>query len=130
MAYSVEVFSALQQFIEKSQSQMLRKMKHKQKIAEKHVEGLLKELEVEIAKLNARNSELEKISCSEDHLYIIQVTLLCIFSARSYLFLLISNNNNIIFIFQHQARCSVFLVKYIKTLKVVRMLTLIEVLVF
>lgn len=93
MAYSVEVFRALQQFIEKSQSQLLRKMKHKQKTAEKHVEGLIKELEEEIAKLNARNSELEKLSCSEDHLYMIQVTLLRIFSARSYLFFLLINNH-------------------------------------
>lgn len=84
MAYSVEVFTALQQFIERSQSELLRKMKHEQKTAEKHVEGLIKELKVEIAKLNARNSELEKQSSSEDHLYLIQVTLLCfsIFSAR------------------------------------------------
>ncbi|XP_067234658.1 E3 ubiquitin-protein ligase TRIM21 [Chanodichthys erythropterus] len=72
MAYSVEVFTALQQFIERSQSELLRKMKHEQKTAEKHVEGLIKELKVEIAKLNARNSELEKLSSSEDHLYLIQ----------------------------------------------------------
>ncbi|XP_048030260.1 E3 ubiquitin-protein ligase TRIM39 [Megalobrama amblycephala] len=72
MAYSVEVFTALQQFIERSQSELLRKMKQEQKTAEKHVEGLIKELKVEIAKLNARNSELEKLSSSEDHLYLIQ----------------------------------------------------------
>uniref|UniRef100_A0A673NKN2 E3 ubiquitin-protein ligase TRIM39-like n=1 Tax=Sinocyclocheilus rhinocerous TaxID=307959 RepID=A0A673NKN2_9TELE len=62
MAYSVEVFTALQQFIDRSQSELLRKMKHKQKTEEKRVESLIKELEREIAKLNARNSELEKLS--------------------------------------------------------------------
>uniref|UniRef100_A0A672Q5B1 Uncharacterized protein n=1 Tax=Sinocyclocheilus grahami TaxID=75366 RepID=A0A672Q5B1_SINGR len=64
-------------------SELLRTMKHKQKTEEKRVESLIKELEREIAKLNARNSELEKLSCSEDHFYLIQVTLLCfsIFSA-------------------------------------------------
>ncbi|XP_042570068.1 E3 ubiquitin-protein ligase TRIM21-like [Cyprinus carpio] len=72
MAYSVEVFTALQQFIDRSQSELLRKMKHKQKTEEKRVESLIKELEREIAKLNARNSELEKLSCSEDHLNLIQ----------------------------------------------------------
>lgn len=77
MAYSVEVFTALQQFIEKSQSKLLRTMKHTQKTEEKRVGSLIKELEIEIAKLNARNSELEKMSCSEDHLLLIQVTLLC-----------------------------------------------------
>ncbi|XP_050953677.1 E3 ubiquitin-protein ligase TRIM39 [Labeo rohita] len=72
MAYSVEVFTALQQFIERSQSELLRKMKHMQKTEEKRVQSLIKELEMEIAKLNARNSELEKLSRSEDHLYVIQ----------------------------------------------------------
>ncbi|XP_016298862.1 E3 ubiquitin-protein ligase TRIM21-like [Sinocyclocheilus anshuiensis] len=72
IAYSVEVFTALQQFIDRSQSELLRKMKHKQKTEEKRVESLIKELEREIAKLNARNSELEKLSCSEDHFYLIQ----------------------------------------------------------
>ncbi|XP_051542803.1 E3 ubiquitin-protein ligase TRIM39 isoform X1 [Myxocyprinus asiaticus] len=73
MAHSVEVFTALQQFIERSQSELLRNMKHKQKTAERHVETLIKELEVEIMKLNAKNTELENLSCSEDHLYLIQV---------------------------------------------------------
>ncbi len=77
MAYSVEVFTALQQSIEKSQSELLRKMKHTQKTEEKRVGSLIKELEMEITKLKARNSELEKLSCSEDHLLLIQVTLLC-----------------------------------------------------
>ncbi len=77
MAYSVEVFTALQQFIERSQSELLRKMKHIQKTEEKRVGSLIKELEMEITQLNARNSELEKLSCSEDHLHLIQVTLLC-----------------------------------------------------
>uniref|UniRef100_A0A672Q3V7 Uncharacterized protein n=1 Tax=Sinocyclocheilus grahami TaxID=75366 RepID=A0A672Q3V7_SINGR len=88
MAYSVEVFTALQQFIDRSQSELLRTMKHKQKTEEKRVESLIKELEREIAKLNARNSELEKLSCSEDHFYLIQVTLLCfsIFSAGCYIY--------------------------------------------
>uniref|UniRef100_A0A8C2JE09 Uncharacterized protein n=1 Tax=Cyprinus carpio TaxID=7962 RepID=A0A8C2JE09_CYPCA len=87
MAYSVEVFTALQQFIDRSQSELLRKMKHKQKTEEKRVESLIKELEREIAKLNARNSELEKLSCSEDHLNLIQVTLLftLIFENLTYL---------------------------------------------
>uniref|UniRef100_A0A672Q3X5 Uncharacterized protein n=1 Tax=Sinocyclocheilus grahami TaxID=75366 RepID=A0A672Q3X5_SINGR len=52
MAYSVEVFTALQQFIDRSQSELLRTMKHKQKTEEKRVESLIKELEREIAKLN------------------------------------------------------------------------------
>ncbi|KAL1248921.1 hypothetical protein QQF64_022239 [Cirrhinus molitorella] len=72
MAYSVEVFTALQQFIERSQSELLKKMKHMQKTEEKRIESLIKELEMEITKLKARNSELEKLSCSEDHLYVIQ----------------------------------------------------------
>ncbi|XP_051538457.1 zinc-binding protein A33-like [Myxocyprinus asiaticus] len=73
MAHSVEVFTALQQFIERSQSERLRNMKHKQKTAERHVETLIKELEVEIMKLNAKNLELEKLSHSEDHFNLIQV---------------------------------------------------------
>ncbi|XP_073687274.1 E3 ubiquitin-protein ligase TRIM21 [Garra rufa] len=72
MAYSVEVFTTLQQFIERSQSEVLKKMKHMQKTEDKRIESLIKELETEIAKLKARNSELEKLSCSEDHLHVIQ----------------------------------------------------------
>ncbi|TRY79013.1 hypothetical protein DNTS_022218 [Danionella cerebrum] len=72
MAHSVEVFTVLQQFIEKSQNDLLRKMKHKQKAEEKHAEDLIKELEMEIAKLRARSSELEKLCSSEDHLSLLQ----------------------------------------------------------
>lgn len=74
MTFSLEVFTTLLQFIERSQNELIQNMKQKQKTAETKVGKLIKELEMEISKLHTKHSELEKLSCSEDHLQLIQVT--------------------------------------------------------
>ncbi|KAI7792524.1 putative E3 ubiquitin-protein ligase TRIM21-like [Triplophysa rosa] len=72
MAFSLEVFTTLLQFIERSQNELIQNMKQKQKTAETKVGKLIKELEMDISKLHTKHSELEKLSCSEDHLQLIQ----------------------------------------------------------
>ncbi|KAL7880570.1 hypothetical protein SRHO_G00028240 [Serrasalmus rhombeus] len=72
-ADSVEVFTALICTIERSQAELLEVMEEKQKAAESQAEDLIKELEQEITELKRRDSELEQLSHSEDHLHLLQI---------------------------------------------------------
>lgn len=56
--------------IERCQSELLDLMEQKQKAAE----DLIKELEQEITELKRRDTELEKLSHTEDHLHLLQVS--------------------------------------------------------
>uniref|UniRef100_A0A3B4D776 Uncharacterized protein n=1 Tax=Pygocentrus nattereri TaxID=42514 RepID=A0A3B4D776_PYGNA len=47
---------------------------HHQKAAERQAEELIKELEIEVAKLKVKNSELEQLVQSEDNLHLLQVS--------------------------------------------------------
>ncbi|XP_030632641.1 E3 ubiquitin-protein ligase TRIM39-like [Chanos chanos] len=73
IADSVEVFSSLIGCIERSQAELIELMKEKQKAAERQAEGLIKELEQEVTELKRRDTELEQLSHSEDHLHLLQV---------------------------------------------------------
>uniref|UniRef100_A0A3B1INX0 B30.2/SPRY domain-containing protein n=1 Tax=Astyanax mexicanus TaxID=7994 RepID=A0A3B1INX0_ASTMX len=72
-ADSVEVFRALVRCIERSQAELLEVMEEKQKAAERQADELIKELEQEITELKRRDTELEQISHTEDHLHLLQV---------------------------------------------------------
>nr|XP_055028444.1 E3 ubiquitin-protein ligase TRIM39-like [Misgurnus anguillicaudatus]XP_055028505.1 E3 ubiquitin-protein ligase TRIM39-like [Misgurnus anguillicaudatus] len=72
-AASVELFSDLIRSIERCQTELLEMMEEEQKAAEKQDEDLIKDLEQEITELKCRDSELEKITHSEDHLHLIQI---------------------------------------------------------
>ncbi|XP_073715992.1 E3 ubiquitin-protein ligase TRIM39-like [Misgurnus anguillicaudatus] len=72
-AASVEVFSDLIRSIERCQTELLEMMEEEQKAEEKQDEDLIKDLEQEITELKWRDSELEKITHSEDHLHLIQI---------------------------------------------------------
>ncbi|XP_060782281.1 E3 ubiquitin-protein ligase TRIM39-like [Neoarius graeffei] len=72
-ADSVKVFSALMRCIERSQTELLKVMEEKQKAAEMQAEEFIKELEQEITELKRRNTELEQISHTEDHLHFLQI---------------------------------------------------------
>ncbi|MCI4377229.1 hypothetical protein PGIGA_G00201220 [Pangasianodon gigas] len=71
-ADSVEVFTALIRSIERSQAELLKVMEEKQKAAERQAEGLIKELEKEITVLKRRDTELEQLSHTEEHLHLLQ----------------------------------------------------------
>ncbi|KAI4903260.1 hypothetical protein NFI96_032700, partial [Prochilodus magdalenae] len=73
VADSVEVFSALVRCIERSLAEMLELMEEKQKSAERQAEEFIKELEQEITELKRRDTELEQLSHTEDHLHLLQV---------------------------------------------------------
>ncbi|XP_053093326.1 E3 ubiquitin-protein ligase TRIM39-like [Pangasianodon hypophthalmus] len=70
---SVEVFTTLIRSIERSQAELLKVMEEKQKAAEKQAEGLVKELEQEIHELKRRDTELEQLSHTDDHLHLLQI---------------------------------------------------------
>nr|XP_055029291.1 E3 ubiquitin-protein ligase TRIM39-like isoform X1 [Misgurnus anguillicaudatus] len=55
------------------QTELLEMMEEEQKAEEKQDEDLIKDLEQEITELKWRDSELEKITHSEDHLHLIQI---------------------------------------------------------
>ncbi|KAF5900036.1 E3 ubiquitin-protein ligase TRIM39-like, partial [Clarias magur] len=73
-ADSVEVFTALIRSIERSQAELLEVMEEKQKAAERQAEGLIKELEQEITVLKRRDTELEQLSHTEEHLHLLQIS--------------------------------------------------------
>ncbi|XP_036416393.1 E3 ubiquitin-protein ligase TRIM39-like [Colossoma macropomum] len=72
-ADSVEVFTSLICSIERSQAELLEVMEEKQKAAERQAEDLIKELEQEITELKRRDTELEQLSHTEDHLHLLQI---------------------------------------------------------
>ncbi|XP_049337915.1 E3 ubiquitin-protein ligase TRIM39-like isoform X2 [Astyanax mexicanus] len=72
-ADSMEIFWALVRCIERSQAELLEVMELKHKAAERQAEELIKELEQEITELKRRDTELEQISHTEDHLHLLQI---------------------------------------------------------
>uniref|UniRef100_A0A3B1JPA9 Uncharacterized protein n=1 Tax=Astyanax mexicanus TaxID=7994 RepID=A0A3B1JPA9_ASTMX len=70
---SVEVFTALIRSIERSQAELLEVMEEKQKAAERQAEEFIKDLEQEITDLKRRDTELEQLSHTEDHLHLLQI---------------------------------------------------------
>ncbi|KAK2843000.1 hypothetical protein Q7C36_011215 [Tachysurus vachellii] len=70
---SVEVFTALIRSIERSQAELLEVMEEKQKAAEKQAKVFIKELEQEIEDLKRRDTELEQLSHTEDHLHLLKI---------------------------------------------------------
>ncbi|ROL50350.1 E3 ubiquitin-protein ligase TRIM21 [Anabarilius grahami] len=70
---SVEIFTDLIRSIERCQSEQLKMMEEQQRAAEKQAEDLIKELQQEISALKRRNTELEQLSHTDDHLHLIQM---------------------------------------------------------
>ncbi|XP_026092412.1 E3 ubiquitin-protein ligase TRIM39-like [Carassius auratus] len=69
---SVDLFTDLIRSIERCQSELLKMMEEQQKAAEKQAEDLIKELQQEITDLKKRNTELEQITHTDDHLQLLQ----------------------------------------------------------
>ncbi|XP_067220459.1 E3 ubiquitin-protein ligase TRIM39-like [Chanodichthys erythropterus] len=72
-AESIELFTDLIRSIERCQSELLEMMEQKQKAAEKQAEELIKELQQEITELMKRDTELDELSHTEDHLHLLQI---------------------------------------------------------
>ncbi|XP_073696225.1 E3 ubiquitin-protein ligase TRIM39-like [Garra rufa] len=73
-AACVEFFTDLIRSIERCQTELLEMMEEQQKAAEKQEEELIAELEKEITELKMRNAELERLSHTEDHLHLLQIS--------------------------------------------------------
>ncbi|XP_073696845.1 E3 ubiquitin-protein ligase TRIM39-like [Garra rufa] len=73
-AARVEFFTDLIRSIERCQTELLEMMEEQQKAAEKQEEELIEELEQEITELKMRNAELERLSQTEDHLHLLQIS--------------------------------------------------------
>ncbi|XP_017574531.1 E3 ubiquitin-protein ligase TRIM39-like isoform X2 [Pygocentrus nattereri] len=73
LADSIEVLTALIRSVERSQAELLDMMEENQKAAESQAEDLIKDLEQEITELKRRDSELEQLFHTEDHLHLLQI---------------------------------------------------------
>ncbi|KAK1797422.1 hypothetical protein P4O66_008791 [Electrophorus voltai] len=72
-ADSMEVFSSLVRCIERSQAELLQVLEEKQEAAEWQAEEFIKELQQEITELKRRDTELEQLSHTEDHIHLLQM---------------------------------------------------------
>ncbi|XP_076828050.1 E3 ubiquitin-protein ligase TRIM39-like isoform X1 [Brachyhypopomus gauderio] len=72
-ADSMEVFSSLLRCIERSQTELLQVLEEKQKAAERQAEEFIKDLEQEITELKRRDTELDHLSHTEDHIHLLQM---------------------------------------------------------
>ncbi|XP_047434363.1 E3 ubiquitin-protein ligase TRIM21-like [Mugil cephalus] len=71
-AEGVQVFTALKESVERGLDQLIKEIEDKQKTTEKQAEGLIEDLEQEVSELMKRSSEVKQLSCSEDHLHLLQ----------------------------------------------------------
>ncbi|XP_026110564.1 E3 ubiquitin-protein ligase TRIM39-like [Carassius auratus] len=72
-AVRVELFTDLICSIDIHQTELLEKMEEQQKAAEKQEQELIGELEQEITELKMRNTELEQLLHTEDHIHLLQI---------------------------------------------------------
>ncbi|XP_037615381.1 E3 ubiquitin-protein ligase TRIM39-like isoform X2 [Sebastes umbrosus] len=69
---STEVFYTLLRSLERRQAELVEMIQRKQAAAERRAERLVTELELEITELERKRSEMEQLSHTEDHLYLLQ----------------------------------------------------------
>lgn len=70
---SVQVFSNLVRMVQKAQAELVFAIEEKQRKTVHWAQGLIEELEQEIAMLKTRNSEMDHLSRTDDHIYFLQV---------------------------------------------------------
>ena len=73
MEESEKVFSKLIRSVERRRSEVREEMRAQEKAAVGQAETQLENLERELAKLRKSDSELEQLSHTEDHIYLLQV---------------------------------------------------------
>lgn len=72
---SNRLFTSLISLAEERRDEVNAEIEEKQKKAERRAEELINELQQEIAELQRRNSELEDLGNTVDHLHLLQVTI-------------------------------------------------------
>lgn len=70
---SIQVFSDLIRAVQKVQAELVLDIEEKQRKTESWANGQIQELEQEIDVLKLRNTELEYLSQTEDHIHFLQV---------------------------------------------------------
>uniref|UniRef100_A0A8C1WHB0 Uncharacterized protein n=1 Tax=Cyprinus carpio TaxID=7962 RepID=A0A8C1WHB0_CYPCA len=71
---SERIFTELIRSIERSRSEVTQRIRDQEKTAVSRAEGQMERLEQEIEDLKKRNTELEQLSHTEDHIHFLQVT--------------------------------------------------------
>ncbi|XP_041867822.1 E3 ubiquitin-protein ligase TRIM21-like [Melanotaenia boesemani] len=71
-AEGIQVFTALMESVRRGLEELIEEIQYKQKTKEKQAKDFIKDLEQEIYELMKRNSEVEQLLCSEDHLNLLQ----------------------------------------------------------
>ncbi len=74
MKDSERIFNELIRSIEKRRSEVIQKIRDREKTEVNRAEGLLKQLEQEIDDLRMRDAELQQLLHSDDHINFLQVT--------------------------------------------------------
>ncbi|XP_034020118.1 E3 ubiquitin-protein ligase TRIM39-like [Thalassophryne amazonica] len=72
MQKSERLFTSLIHAVQGRQAEVQKEIKEKQEAAERRSEELIGELELELSALQRRNSELDQLKNSDDHLYVLQ----------------------------------------------------------
>lgn len=70
---SMQVFSELVRAVQRAQAELVLAIEEKQRQTERWAQGLIAELEKEIVDLHKRNTDLEHLSRTEDHIHFLQV---------------------------------------------------------
>ncbi|XP_062305759.1 E3 ubiquitin-protein ligase TRIM7 [Osmerus eperlanus] len=69
---SMAVFSELIRSLQRSQAELVLALEERQRQTESWAQGLITELEQEIAELNRRNTDLERLGRTDDHIHFLQ----------------------------------------------------------
>lgn len=69
----MQVFSNVVRMVQKAQAELILAIEEKQRKTTSWAQGLIEELEREIDMLKTRNSEIEHLAHTDDHIYFLQV---------------------------------------------------------
>lgn len=72
VAAGLQIFSALTQSVESGLNELSKQIRQKQETTAGQAESFIKELNQEISELRSRRAEVEQLSCSDDHLRLLQ----------------------------------------------------------
>lgn len=70
---SMQVFSNLVRMVQKAQAELVLAIEEKQRKTGHWAQGLIDELEQEIAILKTRSNEIDHLARTDDHIYFLQV---------------------------------------------------------
>ncbi|KAM9844343.1 E3 ubiquitin-protein ligase TRIM39-like [Aulostomus maculatus] len=68
----VRIFTILMQTAERSLNELIEMIEEEQKMTEKRADGFIREIQQEISALEKRSAEMQQLSCTQDHLHLLQ----------------------------------------------------------